>query len=278
MLQIPLFFDAKSGDQHSLTPEKSQDAEQSSAQTENPNLEKSPTDEHSDPLHREESFLGSYDTINTDSETEEPREKSTSEKVKEKLIQRINKYKTETTQLKKKNKELTEKIARMANLPLKDVISSIPVFSGKIEELEAFINTCSMLNKLVEHKAHLLVAIKAKISGEALAKIRPLDTLNTWELLRKRLNERLRKPVTFEYAQADLSNIIQKPNESLEEFAKRTKEKFRILNEASKKITEVEGELTILRKANKKLAITKFQQNLRNDKNVGFRCQQGQFG
>lgn len=154
----------------------------------------------------------------------------------------------------------------MAKIEMKDVISCIPVFTGKMEEFDAFINTCSMINTLVEDKATLLTIIKAKISGEALAKARPLDTILTWENLSKRLHERLKKPVTFEYAQADLSNVFQKQDETLEDYAKRIKEKFRRLNEASKSISEVEVEMAVLRKANEKLAITKFQQNIRNDK------------
>lgn len=155
----------------------------------------------------------------------------------------------------------------MAGIELKDVIQCIPVYSGKSEEFDAFINTCDMMNTIIAaaNKPVLLSIIKAKITGEALAKIRPIGTLNTWAELKKRLKERLRRPLTFEYAQADLSNVAQKQNEPLEDFAKRVKEKFRKLNESSKTITEVDAEIAALRKANEKLAITKFQQNLRND-------------
>lgn len=179
----------------------------------------------------------------------------------------INKIKIENSQLKRKVKELTKAIATMANIELKVVIPCISVFSGKMEEFDAFINTCAMMTTLVNeaNKPHLLTIMKAKISGEALAKVRPLDTIASWNALSKRLHERLKKPMTFEYAQADLSNVFQKPSKSLEEYSKRVNEKFRRLNEASKSIPNVDAEVAILRKANEKLAITKFQQNLRNE-------------
>lgn len=255
----PTPFLDKSGSSKNIIPEQAHSSKQQPEQLKN------------DSTHPKE--LNPFAAIIVSSESESESESKTKETespktpkiLHEKVRLRINTYKIENSQLKKKNKELLEKIQRMANLALKDVIPSIPVFSGKMEDFDAFINTCSMMNELVESKPHLLTVIKAKISGEALAKVRPLDTINNWADLKKRLHERLRKPVTFEYAQADLSNIVQKPNESVEEFAKRTKEKFRILNEASKSISDVEAELAVLRKADEKLAITKFQQNLRND-------------
>lgn len=62
-----------------------------------------------------------------------------------------------------------------------------------------------------------------------------------------------------------MANVLQKPDESFEDFGKRVKEKFRILNESYKSISEVDAEVAVLFKANEKLAITIFQQNMRSD-------------
>lgn len=58
-----------------------------------------------------------------------------------------------------------------------------------MEEFDAFINTCAMMNTLINdaNNPHLLTIIKAEISGEAMAKLRPLDTIITWDALSKRL-------------------------------------------------------------------------------------------
>lgn len=174
------------------------------------------------------------------------------------------------------NKDLTianlesqiEILQEMANeIHLKDMIQSIPSFTGKIDELDTFINTCDVYNELVEQnqKANLLRIIKGKIAGEALHKASPINDLNTWDNLKRRLIERIRRPVTYEFAHTDISSILQNANESIEAYGKRTKEKLRKLNEASRSLVTGDDQLPALRTANEKLAIAKFVQNLRND-------------
>lgn len=149
----------------------------------------------------------------------------------------------------------------------KDVIAGIPMFNEDVKQLDGFMNACQLYYGLVEEnsKPTVLKIIKAKITGEALLKAGPFeDELNTWELLKKRLVERIKKPVSLEYAQEDLNQIFQKKDESIEDYGNRVKEKLKKLNEASKKMTETNEQVQILRKMNEKHAISKFEQNIRN--------------
>lgn len=160
-----------------------------------------------------------------------------------------------------------EEHVREMNLEVKDVIAGIPVFSGDPKKLEGFTNSCDIYYNLAtdQQKAGVLQIIKAKITGEGLAKAGPFgDDLNTWALLKTRLKARIKQPISFEYAQQDLSNVFQKSNENIEDYGARVKTKLRNLNEASKKMATTTAEKTILCKANEKYAISKFQQNIRN--------------
>ena len=152
-------------------------------------------------------------------------------------------------------------------LQAKDIIVGIPVFSGDPKQLETFLNTCGVYYNMVTvaQKPDTLKIIKAKITGEALSKAGPLgDDLNTWDLLKKRLKERIKKPISLEYANEDLSKTFQKRDESMEDFGARMKEKLKRLNEASRTLASTAAEIEVLRKANEKQAIAKFEQNIRN--------------
>lgn len=152
----------------------------------------------------------------------------------------------------------------IANMELKDVIASIPMFSGKKEELDGFINTCDIYMTLIDDKENLFKVIKAKITGEALAKISPLTDTNDWIGLKTKLKKCIKKRVSLEYATEDLNNTFQKKDENLEDYGTRIKKKLAKLNEASREITENEAELKILRQVNEKNVISKFEQNIRN--------------
>ena len=85
----------------------------------------------------------------------------------------------------------------------KDVIAGIPMFSGEPKLLDGFINASELYYNLVEEaqKPTVLKIIKAKITGDALFKAGPFeDDLNAWALLKARLKERIKKPVSLEYA------------------------------------------------------------------------------
>lgn len=149
----------------------------------------------------------------------------------------------------------------------KDAILAIPVFGGDTKELETFLNTCDLYNQLMAEaqKPNLLLIIKAKIRGEALAKVSPMESLDTWALLKTKLRSVIRKPISYEFAQEDLCNAFQKKDESIEEYAKRFKNKLQKLNEASRALAQTEPEKAILISANEKLAISKFEQNIRDN-------------
>lgn len=153
------------------------------------------------------------------------------------------------------------------DLQAKDVIMGIPVFSGEQKQLDAFLNTCGVYYDMAKdaQKPDILKIIKAKIVGEALSKAGPLnDDLNTWALLKKRLKERIKRPISFEYANEDLNNTIQKKDESIEDYGARMKTKLKRLNDATRPIAANDAEKEVLRKANEKHAISKFEQNIRN--------------
>lgn len=152
-------------------------------------------------------------------------------------------------------------------LQAKDIISAIPIFAGDMKQFDGFINTCSVYYDIVpeNEKAFVLRIIKAKITGDALSKAGSFDdSINTWELLKDKLKTKLRKPVSIEYAQEDLNNSFQKRDESIEEFGTKMKGKLKKLNEACRSLAKSDEELKILRKMNEKQAISKFEQNLRN--------------
>lgn len=152
-------------------------------------------------------------------------------------------------------------------IPLKDLINSIPTFDGNNKDLNSFINTCTVYNDLTEEaqKPTLLKIIKAKLTGEALAKLQPLDNLTTWALLRESLKTKLRKPISYDFAKEELNNVFQKDNETTEEYGQRVRSKLTKLNEAIRTITTEQAEVQILRKTHEKAAISKFQQNLKNE-------------
>lgn len=149
----------------------------------------------------------------------------------------------------------------------KDVIAGIPMFNGDIKQLDGFVNSCELYYNMVEQNQRdtVLKIIKAKITGEALSKAGPFaDTINTWALLKKRLIEKIKKPVSIEYAQEDLNQVFQKKDESIEDYGSRVKSKLKKLNEAIKTLSENDEQSQVLRKMNEKLAISKFEQNIRD--------------
>lgn len=152
-------------------------------------------------------------------------------------------------------------------IEVKDIISAIPTYSGIKKELDSFINICDLYVELLEaeKQPQLLKIIKAKIIGDALFKITPITDINTWADLKKKLKTKIGKRVSLEFAQEDLNNVTQTKDESIEQFGNKVKTKLRDLNESIKEITENEAEMIILKKVNEKNAISKFEQNLRNN-------------
>lgn len=189
-----------------------------------------------------------------------------SEALQAKIVELQNQIKSNSN----KNNTVTESNnnlqSKMAVEP-KDAILAIPVISNELKEVDTFINTCDLYMQMAddEKKPTFLKIIKAKIRGEFLSRVIPLDECDTWDKLKKRLRDRLKKPVSYEFAQEDLASIFQKREESLEDYSKRVKEKLRRLNESSRLMANSEDEKRILMKANEKLAISKFEQNIRND-------------
>lgn len=102
----------------------------------------------------------------------------------------------------------------MANLSYTDLINAIPQFDGNEKELESFINACDIYTQyLTEDQQGLFLAIAiSKLRGKALSKIQPTSDIKTWLQLKTKLEDKLRKPYSFEYAQEKSVNIVQGRN------------------------------------------------------------------
>lgn len=152
-----------------------------------------------------------------------------------------------------------------------EITGAIPLFSGKEEELETFINVCDGFHNICEEgddekeKAILLIIIKMRIVGKALAKIQPTSELKTWQQLRDKLKKIFMKPITYELAQSELATTRQRRNESVESFADRIQNALDKLNVATQSLTSDPNALQALQKTNEKQALQHFEQNLFND-------------
>lgn len=179
------------------------------------------------------------------------------------LNEHIKKLKQDVIELNKRKADNNEE---EMNVEPKDAITAIPVFSGDLKDFESFVNSCDLYNQLItaDNRPNLLLIIKAKIRGEALSKVSPMDEFDTWEKLKKQLREKIKKPVSYEYAQEDLTNVFQKHDESIDEYSRRVRSKLHKLNEASRQMANTAAEKQILQLTNEKLAISKFQQNIRD--------------
>lgn len=152
-------------------------------------------------------------------------------------------------------------------ITMKDVIKfNIPFYKGLENELDGFINTCQMYYTITPEnlRATLLTIIKSKLTGDAYSKMQPLDSYENWQALQTGLKKKLKKPLSYEYAQEQVSSIFQKQDESIENFGSRARKLLIQLNDATRTVSEEQAELTAYRKTNEKLAISKFTQNLRN--------------
>lgn len=153
------------------------------------------------------------------------------------------------------------------SVQIKDAITAIPLFTGIKKDLEAFINTCEIYIDVIpnDKKDDLLKVIRSKIVGDALAKISPMTEAIAWNEIKTKLKNKFYKKVSLEYAQEDLYNVIQLQNETIEEYGNKVKNKLRSLNDTTNELVDSQEEKNILRKMNEKLAISKFEQNLKSD-------------
>lgn len=156
----------------------------------------------------------------------------------------------------------------MANqLKISDFISEIPNFEGYQKDLEHFISTNSTYYDLLDEaqKPNFIRIITTKFKGIALAKMQPFDTLLTWDDVKKRLEEKFKRPNTYENAQEELNNVFQARNESIEVYGNRIRLALHKLNSASENLTTTAEGIRLLRSTNEKFAIRKFEQNLISD-------------
>lgn len=155
----------------------------------------------------------------------------------------------------------------MANqgITFRDILAyKIKFFDGVEKELDGFINTCEMYNGMTpdELKPSLLTLVKARITGEALSKVQPIEGFATLPNLLLSLKNAIRKPLSYELASERLNNLFQKSDETVEKYAHNIREALQKLNESSSKVSDNVEERSVFRKAHEKLAVAKFIQNL----------------
>lgn len=155
----------------------------------------------------------------------------------------------------------------MANpgITLRDVLAyKIKFFDGVEKELDGFINTCQMYDGMTpqEFKPSLLTLVKARITGEALSKIQPIEGYDNLQNLLLNLKNAIRKPLSYELASERLNNVFQKPDETVDKYAHNIREALQKLNESSSKVSDNVEERSVFRKAHERLAVAKFIQNL----------------
>lgn len=152
-------------------------------------------------------------------------------------------------------------------LTLSDIVRfDIPFFKGDPKELNGFINACDMFMGITPQNLqdNLLAIIKAKITGDALSKLQPIEDHTTWALLKTALKTKIKTQITYEYAHENLITMSQKPNETIETYGDRVRKGLSKLNEASRTVSTVQAEITGYRKTHEKLAISRFTQNIRD--------------
>lgn len=148
-----------------------------------------------------------------------------------------------------------------------DMINAIPIFEGHQKDLDYFISTCSTYNEIIEvdQREMFVSIIKTRLKGIALTKMEPVSELVTWALIKTRLEEKFKRPMTYETAQDELSNIRQSRTESIEIYGNNIRFALHKLNKATESLTTEAGALKLLRVANEKMATRKFEQGLYNN-------------
>lgn len=210
----------------------------------------------SDTETNENPFTNLFGTIRREFSLKVPEDDRTENKLNQKT--EISEIQTKPLQIQSNEK---------MSIEIKDVITAIPIFSGNKKDLETFINTCDLYIELISeaNRPNLIRVIKTKITGEALAKISPTSSLITWPAIRKKLKEKINRTVSVEFAREDLNNVKQLKDESIEAYSNRIRAKLRSLNEAIKETNESDIEMAVIRRINEKHAISKFEQNIRNN-------------
>lgn len=151
-------------------------------------------------------------------------------------------------------------------LEIKDIALTMPYFEGFQKDLDYFISTCKTYNEMVTEAQRplLLQVIKTKFKGIALAKMEPLTTLNSWAEVKTRLEEKFKRPNTYEHAQDEITKIHQARNETIEVYGNRFRMALHRLNKAAENLTDSPEGLKVLRETNEKYAVRKFEQNIHN--------------
>lgn len=147
-------------------------------------------------------------------------------------------------------------------ITITDMINAIPFFEGHQKDMDYFISTCQNYHNMVaEAQRPMFISIlQTKFKGIAHVKMQPFADLITWDL-----EDKFKRPLNYEASQDEISNMRQARGESIEVFGNHIRLALHKSNRASETLTTNADALKSLRKANEKLAIRKFEQNLFNN-------------
>lgn len=110
---------------------------------------------------------------------------------------------------------------------IRDIVKLIPKFNGNRSELRIFINKCTELWAYVKEgadQARFITVLKNNLSGEAAMLLLDEDDIEDWESLRDLLNANFNSDPNHSNNIAQMQNMKQSANESVENYCKRIKD------------------------------------------------------
>lgn len=150
-------------------------------------------------------------------------------------------------------------------LNISAVLRGIEKFSSETpEEVKQFVANCDLYYDLADEvlKPTVLRVIRTRLI--AVPKLGKLDTL-TWDQIKAKINKAFKPEMSFDSAQEKLLAIKQNSHETIEKYGERLKKLLDAMNLVSTSDNADVQEAQC--KANEKLAVRKFKQNLL-DKNL----------
>lgn len=137
---------------------------------------------------------------------------------------------------------------------IETIKAMIPKCDDELKNLAAFIGMCDRLHRKIraeDRPMFCLMVLSRASEGSMYDLVKDLPDEATWEDVKAALSPETTPPMGRTAAQAQISNLKQKNNESIQEYAKRSRAYLRQLNEAvcaeatteeTKKFVKVENE------------------------------------
>lgn len=154
----------------------------------------------------------------------------------------------------------TETETEMALYKLTEIIPVIPSYDGKEELLKLYIRSAKhYYNGVAENERQpILDILLSRLTGKAAEALGNVDEINTIDIMIERLNDKIPEALSYTLAHTQLQGIIQRGNESVNDYAKRFEE---TLNKLKRAATQAGGGMDITEAIGKTL----FIQNMTNE-------------